>query len=413
MRTVVALLALAACGDKKAPPVPALAGSGRSALAVVRDGGPADASTQPVELLHTYTSRIVVSSHVMNRSIKAEHLVDKDFSTAWNSKTGELAGAWIDVSVASAQIHELRLTVGHTGKGPKGEDYFTMNPRITKVAILDGATEVASTTLDPEKRELQRISLPHPFKQVRIRIDAVVMGTKKSWKEACISELEAWGLPDAGAVAGHALPIVSVYEPEPPPPPQFEAGKPVDPQAICDAQTRQLQADFDRRNTHRTGNYADEDAPPSCGLEEPITLGALPWKSVARWRLMINEAHGPGTCDLIASTTAGDFVLGEERGCGPWDTEDLALASARTEDIIPGDAPELVVTYRTLRFHDVPLEMLICRYAKDSVSCTRPFQIADEGWAVAPRFAKGGMTLEPTAGIPPATALGPQALDFN
>jgi hypothetical protein len=56
--------------------------------------------------------------------------------------------------------------------------------------------------------------------------------------------------------------------------------------------------------------------------------------------------------------------------------------------------------------------MLICRY-DGVVKCTRPIQIAGEGWAVEARFAKGGMTLGPTEGVPPATSLGPQTLDFN
>jgi len=39
--------------------------------------------------------------------------------------TGELVGAWIEVSVpAGARIRELRLTVGFTAAGPRGEDYY-------------------------------------------------------------------------------------------------------------------------------------------------------------------------------------------------------------------------------------------------------------------------------------------------
>jgi hypothetical protein len=49
----------------------------------------------------------------------------------------ELVGAWFEVSVEDgAWIPELRMTVGHTGTGPKGEDYFVMNPRIKAVDIV-------------------------------------------------------------------------------------------------------------------------------------------------------------------------------------------------------------------------------------------------------------------------------------
>lgn len=405
MRTVLALLALAAC--KQAPPQPApAAGSGGSAVADARAK-----LVAPVELLHAYASSITVSSHVMNRSIKPEHLVDKDMSTAWNSKTGELAGAWIDVRVTTAQIQELRLTVGHTGTGPKGEDYFTMNPRITQVTILDGDTEVGTFPLDPDKRELQRIALPHPLKVVRLRVDAVVMGSKKTWKEVCVSELEAWGQPDPTAVPSHVTPIVSVFEPPLPPSAEMVQGRPVDTDAACDALVKPAQLAFDARNVHRGGDFVDEDAPPSCGLDSLTSFKRGPWVSVARWRFMVNEAHGPGTCDLVALTLSGTFVIGEERSCGPWDEEALAIDSARTEEIVGGEPDELVVTYRTRRA-DVPLEMLVCRFEHDRVACTAPFVLSGDGWAVTPRFAKGVLVLEPKTGVPPASSLGEKPLEF-
>lgn len=410
MRTLVALLALCAC--KQSAPQPAASGSGSAGSAVVVVAADAALVQQPVELLHKYLSTIEVSSHVMNRTIKPEHLVDRDFNTAWNSKTGELVGAWIHVRTWGAQMQDVRLTVGHTGKGPKGEDYFTMNPRITQVTILDADKRVVTVTLDPDNRELQRIALPRPMTSLEIRVDAVVMGTKKTWKEVCVSELEAWGLPDANAIAVTLPPVVSVFEPTPPIPPGFVNGKPVDTEATCDSLTKPLQEAFDKRNVHRTGQYEDEDAPPSCGVDGLMKADEGPWGGVARWRMMDNMAHGPGTCDLIAFTTAGSFTIGDERKCGPWDDENLDLDSAHTEDVIPGDPVELVVTYRTLR-RDVPIEMIVCKFVDDkSVQCAKPFVVANDGWEVAAHFANGKVTFAAKSGTPPPTALGERTLEF-
>ncbi len=417
MRAVFALLAvLGACGGKKEPAKQAPgSGSAGSQVAVTADAASIDAAAGPVELLHHYPSFIEVSSHVMNKTIKPEHLVDKDFNTAWNSRTGELAGAWLDVYVPYSTITELRLTVGHTGKGPKGEDYFTMNPRITKVTILDRGKEVVTVALDPEKRELQSIKLPAPIvdHSIRIRIDDVVMGTKKTWKEACVSELEAWGVPGSQAFARDATPLVSVYTPPPPPKPEFEHGKPVDMVAMCDALTKPLQKAYDERTRNSHDIYETEDAPPQCGIDTPTAIDTGPWKQITVWKMMDNAAHGPGACDLVATTDAGDFVLGDERGCGPWDEQNLVLETVETADAVPGDPVELIVTYRPLRSQDGALDLLICRAATDTVQCTKPFRIEDAGWKVKPRFAKGMLILDPVEGKPPTESTGPQSLTFD
>jgi hypothetical protein len=196
MRRMLAIVAIAGCGGKKEPP------KQEQPVPVVTDAAlPVDAARGPVELLHAYRGFVEVSSHVMNKTIKPEHLVDGDRETAWNSRTGELVGAWLDVWVPNGTIEELRLTVGHTGTGPKGEDYFGLNPRIKAVSLLDGDKVIKKVTLDPENRELQTIKLPAPLARVRVRIEDVKLGGKKAWREVCISELEAWAQPGTAMIA--------------------------------------------------------------------------------------------------------------------------------------------------------------------------------------------------------------------
>src|SRR5262245_4425916 len=128
MRFRELVLIAVACRHDKPPPAP------DPTPALIPAKPAADSGTSLVELLHAVPTTVRVSSQVRNATIKPEHLVDRDFNTAWNSRTGELAGAWIQVTVpAGAKIEQLQMTAGHTGHGPHGEDYFTMNQRITQV----------------------------------------------------------------------------------------------------------------------------------------------------------------------------------------------------------------------------------------------------------------------------------------
>jgi hypothetical protein len=103
--------------------------------AVVTDARAADASAS-IDLLRAVPATVRVSSRVNNKQLLPEHLVDRRLDTAWNSATGDLVGAWIDVRFdRPVQIDEVRVTAGFTGSGPKGEDYFTMNPRIRRIVV--------------------------------------------------------------------------------------------------------------------------------------------------------------------------------------------------------------------------------------------------------------------------------------
>jgi len=161
---------------------------------------PAPAPHALVELTRVLPSAMIVSSTVANPKIPATHLADHDLSTAWNSATGRLVGEWIELKIPNAVVRELRMTVGFTATGPKGEDYFAMNQRIARISVLQYGRVVLTKKLDPDRRDLQTIAMPSPllgWAPIRVRIDEVVPGTMKAWREAAISELEAWGTPDA------------------------------------------------------------------------------------------------------------------------------------------------------------------------------------------------------------------------
>jgi hypothetical protein len=117
-------------------------------------------------------------------------------------------------------------------------------------------------------------------------------------------------------------------------------------------------------------------------------------------------------CQLVAATTDGNFLIGQEAGCGPWDDEDVRVETATIEDVIPGGDPELVVRFLTQR-HDLPLSLMVCRVAFKAVQCTKPYEIETSTYKVEVRFLKGRMILDPVEGKPPADLSGPQSLNFD
>ena len=188
-------VALVACKKEpaKAPPVPPA-----SAPVAAADATAADAALATIELTRGVPVTVRVSSTVNNRKILPKHIVDNDLGTAWNSATGELDGTWLDVELTGGgTIEQVRLTTGFTGYGPKHEDYFTMNPRIAKVTVSADGGPPTTVALAPDRRDLQSIAV-HAAKSVHIVIAEVVPGSKKSWREVNVSELQVWGTPPAG-----------------------------------------------------------------------------------------------------------------------------------------------------------------------------------------------------------------------
>lgn len=144
-----------------------------------------------VNLLTQTPSIVAVSSTVDNAAIKPEHIADGKLDTAWNSRTGELTPHVLVRVPATAKITSIKLTAGFTKVDKKLGDLFTMNPRISRVRITSG-TKSQDFTLDVTRRELQEL----PFEatgDIDIAVLGSVPGSKKSWREISISELEVWG----------------------------------------------------------------------------------------------------------------------------------------------------------------------------------------------------------------------------
>lgn len=226
-RGLVMVSVLAACGCSGKPAKQEAAGSASAAgpagaAGAAGSGARAEprppAGSRPVNLLTATPAVVAVSSTVANREIVPAHLVDGDLGTAWNSRTGELQGAWIGARVpADARVTAIRMTVGFTKIDPKLGDLFTMNPRIRKVRVLRDGAPIAEHVLDPGVRTLQDIPIDQPGGEYKIEVVDIVPGTKASWREACVSELEIWGVPGPTTSPKPGAPVVYVGSFTPPP----------------------------------------------------------------------------------------------------------------------------------------------------------------------------------------------------
>lgn len=203
----VLLIAVAACKqDVATPPPPPPPGP---VIPTPLRSADAQAASPLIELLHHTRAVVAVSSTVLNPKIQPEQLVDGNLATAWNSRTGDLAGAWIAFRVPSdAHVKQVKLTAGFVAKGREG-DYFTMNQRIRSVRITSGGKLIANATLDPELRVLQTIPVDGPGGDYRIEITSLLVGTQKTWRETCVSELEVWGAAPT-AFAAPSPPTVTI-----------------------------------------------------------------------------------------------------------------------------------------------------------------------------------------------------------
>jgi len=170
----------------------------------------ADAPAARVELLHRVATTVAVSSTVANPRILPHHLVDGDPATAWNSRTGDLVGAWIAIRLPpEAHVDVIRLSAGFTQVDNKA-DLFTMNPRIRKLRVSRNGKRLFEKQLNIESRALQDLPVDAPGGDFRIEVAEIVPGSKPSWREICVSELEVWGTPPPGTPVGQTTPAVRV-----------------------------------------------------------------------------------------------------------------------------------------------------------------------------------------------------------
>lgn len=176
-------------------------------------------ASEPIDLLRGVRTDLAVSTAYRNRRAQAEQLVDGDLETAWNSKTKNLVGAWIDVRLPeNVKVSSIVLTAGFTKTKAKS-DLFTGNHRVSKVRVLHEGQELGVYELDIESRELQTIPVKGPGGVYRVEIAEVVPGTKNRWKEICISELRFMGFAPK-AHKGKRYPRIQIGKlPEPRPEP--------------------------------------------------------------------------------------------------------------------------------------------------------------------------------------------------
>lgn len=174
------------------------------------DDKPAPPRARGVNLLVSAPATVAVSSTVANAKILPEHLVDGDPATAWNSRTGDVVGAWIAFRVpADAFVYAIRMSAGFTLADKRG-DLFTMNPRLKRVRVSRAGKLLGERVLDPAQRGLQELAVGAPGGDFKIEIVEVVPGSKPAWREACVSELEVWGTLAAGAAPVPSRPAIRI-----------------------------------------------------------------------------------------------------------------------------------------------------------------------------------------------------------
>ena len=214
LRLVPSLALLTACsspaGPATAEPQPVVPQSVVEVPPVV-EAPPAVEAPPPVEvdLLHAVRSEVAVSSAYRNQRSQVTALIDGDLETAWNSSTGELVGAAIEVRLPpDAQVSALMLTAGFTHM-QRDTDLFLGNHRVARIRVLREGVELGSFPLDVNVRTLQRIPLEGAGGVYRIEVSEVLAGTNARWRETCISELQVLGFAP-NALPGRRIPQLSV-----------------------------------------------------------------------------------------------------------------------------------------------------------------------------------------------------------
>jgi len=148
-----------------------------------------------VNLLHWVPARIAVSSAVRNPHDFPEYLVDNHLETAWNSRTGDLVGGWIDFQIPNdAKVRSVELTSGYSRVKGK-DDLFLQNHRISRIELIRDGQSLGEFPLDVNQRGLQPIAVSGPGGTYRILVKSTVPGSRRDWRELAVSELRVMGDP--------------------------------------------------------------------------------------------------------------------------------------------------------------------------------------------------------------------------
>ena len=318
---------------------------------VVALGAGAQAQPRPeVDLIHHLGLVVRVSSTVGNGRDLPGHLIDGDPGTAWSSRTGELAGARIEVDVpADATDTAVALTPGFTRTTP--QDLFRMNPRVARVEVLRDGARVREFALDVDRPVLQSIPVDGRGGRWGVRVLATVPGTRATWRELSVSEFRVMGraprrgrgAPQVwveGAALGRGRRAIPIAGP-------FESAD-----AYC--ATRE-----DADPVRCVSPYGDGE--PVCGCVRERGEGASP---EGAWRLVaprgpvrsagvlrvVEDVHDLDPCVLLIDTARGTFALAGFAQCGePRIAHDYAWSAridAFTAVATPGGGARLTLRVR-------------------------------------------------------------------
>jgi hypothetical protein len=344
-----------------------------------------------VELLHAAPARIAVSSVVANPAMHPAYLADGDLTTAWNSRSGDLAGAWIAFRVpAAAHVSKIRLTAGFTANGPEG-DYFLLNHRVRRIRVVHGG---ASSTheLDLSNRGLQDVPIDAEGGDYRIELVELAPGSRKRWRESCVSEIEVWGVL-AGATPGTSSPSVALGSLDAPPviDRALEA-VPVGDHASIAAYCAQRAA---REKPSTITN------PPACGAPaKGPTLAPLPagWTSVSYF--LTPWGRTEPDCNLAIVSGGRVHVIEDigTTGCGAGSALASFCDPTRQSFRLDGDRVAMVTSIPepapadALRF-EVREELRVCGPGPaKAIACTAPISIGHKmcrGYGDGPPGADG------------------------
>jgi hypothetical protein len=342
-----------------------------SAEARAEDWVPPD---REVPLLKAVPTVVAVSSVVKNAKDKPEHLVDGKPETAWNSRTGDLVGAWIAFRVPDdVVLTQIDLTVGYD-KVTKDGDYFTMNHRVRKVRVSRRGVPLVEHTFDVDVRREQEIPVTAPGGDFEIEVLETLPGSKPRWREVVISELMLWGTLPPGNKRQSPTPVVRVGSLDEGDgvggrkagdvhraPTRALAGPFKTLEAHCQAYLKQhswvegCESDADRQDPDNTRCY-DTPPPSECDPDDAQFAGSgeiaevpAPYQAV---RLFTSRTNGPYvrvTCNVAIRTGAGWFVAADWFVCadaaGDYGAERTRIDELATKDLAAGGAPEVLVRY--------------------------------------------------------------------
>jgi hypothetical protein len=273
-----------AASSTRGPGEPVAASRERGAgPAKVADGGLIDASTMDATVARGTAPlsspsgapliqrlRLAVTTSSGEGNVTGpERMLDNNPRTAWNSRTGDLVGAWFEFAVpVGASVRSFGIIGGFANRAPR-QDLFLLNHRIERLLVTRGAEQLGEYALDAASPAMQYFSLRGGPGVYRFTVTAVRPGARAAWREVCVSDFELFG---------EALPVAA------------DSGVDAAP-------------DGDATSIARTGSVAEEPTAPAALVAQPTTTSMQAY--CARWRSDARRA-----CAAAANVAADDTTMG-------------------------------------------------------------------------------------------------------